>query len=228
MGWLKGARFKHLQQPKQDEVIAPSMSSIFTENEAYFAHVENIAATTNRPNSTILCENNPDFDPVESITYSTNEVDVLLEATFGQAKRTDGQSNGNGRTKEETVHRPLQNESISDESLPFITKEEVLSKKLVVGKDGLIDEQHSHCLWIVVDNIVYDCSQFIQDHPGGKEVILNFVGEDCSWQFWRFHSQNEMKQFGAALRIGRTAGVPNRFEEQTKYVGLTRIGHDEW
>jgi cytochrome b involved in lipid metabolism len=33
---------------------------------------------------------------------------------------------------------------------------------------------------IVVDNKVYDITEFIQDHPGGENVILTQVGRDAS------------------------------------------------
>lgn len=85
-----------------------------------------------------------------------------------------------------------------------------------------------HDWWIVVDNIVYDCTDFILEHPGGEQVIMSFIGEDCSWQFWRFHSCALMEQYGVPLRIGRTEGVQNRFEEPKRFVGLSRLGRDEW
>lgn len=79
-----------------------------------------------------------------------------------------------------------------------------------------------------MDNIVYDCTTFVLSHPGGKTVIESFCGADCSWQFWRFHGEKEMREFGRALRVGRTEGIQNRFKEPVKYVGLRKIGMDEW
>ena len=51
--------------------------------------------------------------------------------------------------------------------------------------------------------IVYDCSSWVDEHPGGSSVIWSFGGQDCSWQFWRFHTK-DMAKYGQALRIGRT------------------------
>ncbi|KAL1614078.1 hypothetical protein SLS54_010009 [Diplodia seriata] len=77
-------------------------------------------------------------------------------------------------------------------------------------------------LLIVIDAIVYDCTDFARSqHPGGSAVIESLAGSDCSWQFWRFHSAQHLRDVGRGLRVGRTAGVRNRFgEERAKYVGL--------
>ena len=80
---------------------------------------------------------------------------------------------------------------------------------------------------IVVDNVVYNCAQFVFDHPGGKQIIEAFAGAECSWQFWRFHGKREMEEFGKALRVGRTEGLKNQFKEPVRYVGLRPLG-DAW
>lgn len=82
-------------------------------------------------------------------------------------------------------------------------------------------------LWIVIDEEVFDCTDFASIHPGGNTVIESFRGEDCSWQFWRFHSRINLETDGRPLRIGRTAGVPNRFKERPRFVGLRRLGADD-
>jgi hypothetical protein len=37
-----------------------------------------------------------------------------------------------------------------------------------------------------------------------------------------------MEEFGRPLRVDRTTGVVNKFTEPSKYVGLRRLGHDDW
>jgi cytochrome b involved in lipid metabolism len=77
---------------------------------------------------------------------------------------------------------------------------------------------------IVVDNVVYDCTDFLPEHPGGEQVIKSFAGAECSWQFWRFHGTKEMEEFGRQLRVGRTEGLRNKFSESKRYIGLRRLG----
>jgi cytochrome b involved in lipid metabolism len=81
---------------------------------------------------------------------------------------------------------------------------------------------------IVVDKIVYDCTNFLEEHPGGEQIIKSFGGAECSWQFWRFHGKKEMDEFGRPLRAGRTEGVVNKFKEPPKYIGLRKLGSDDW
>ncbi|CAD0084266.1 unnamed protein product [Aureobasidium vineae] len=105
---------------------------------------------------------------------------------------------------------------LPDASLPFVPAPTVLDA-----------ESRDHRLWLVIDNIVYDCTDLISEHPGGSTVINSFVGKDCSWQFWRFHTQERMRVYGRGLRVGRTNGVKNPFREPARYVGLRRLGNTD-
>lgn len=126
---------------------------------------------------------------------------------------------------------PFRDEDTPDSDFPCIPAAEVIAK----ARPGALSvhkmnrpRQKLHDYWIVIDNMVFDCSSFVEDHPGGEQVILSFLGQDCSWQFWRFHSPEHMRVYGRPLRIGRTEGVKNQFVEQPRFVGLRRLGHDEW
>ena len=125
---------------------------------------------------------------------------------------------------------PFLPQTTPDYNFPLIPKDEVLSKRRP-GALSTTSSVRSHSIddcWIVVDNVVYDCTEFIEEHPGGEQVILSFLGEDCSWQFWRFHGREQMEQSGRPLRIGRTNGIENRFKEPSRFVGLSKLGNDEW
>jgi cytochrome b involved in lipid metabolism len=112
------------------------------------------------------------------------------------------------------LHYPPQLPSIPDSQLPFISSTTITTTSR---------------LWLVIDNIVYDCTDFVSEHPGGSTVINSFTGKDCSWQFWRFHTKKHMREFGRELRVGRTEGVKNPFKEPVRFVGLRKLGvGDEW
>jgi cytochrome b involved in lipid metabolism len=38
-------------------------------------------------------------------------------------------------------------------------------------------------LWIVIDDHVFDISEYIFLHPGGKSILLKYAGRDCTNEF---------------------------------------------
>ncbi|KAL4723465.1 hypothetical protein ACLX1H_009100 [Fusarium chlamydosporum] len=38
-------------------------------------------------------------------------------------------------------------------------------------------------IYVAVHDKVYDCTQFLFDHPGGEELMLNFAGQDATEAF---------------------------------------------
>lgn len=101
------------------------------------------------------------------------------------------------------------------DDLPFIDPSIILASK------------SAKVLWLVIDNVVYDCTAFASEHPGGSKVLQPFQGSDCSWQFWRFHGRKEMMEFGKLLRLGYTKGIQNKYKERPRFVGLRKLWADE-
>ncbi|WAO95226.1 Cytochrome b5 heme-binding domain-containing protein [Fusarium falciforme] len=103
----------------------------------------------------------------------------------------------------------------SNDDLPLIDASIVIA----AGKAGL--------LWIVIDDIVYDCTDFVEEHPGGSRVLESFRSGNCSWQFWRFHGEKDLEEFGRPLRVGRTTGIENKFKEPPRFFGLRKLWGDD-
>lgn len=54
----------------------------------------------------------------------------------------------------------------------------------VVEWDEIMRHNSRESLWVVVDSIVYDMTEFVSsDHPGGEEIPLEYAGKDAS-EFW--------------------------------------------
>ena len=34
--------------------------------------------------------------------------------------------------------------------------------------------------WLIIDGVVYDSTEWLLDHPGGKKIIMGLAGKDCS------------------------------------------------
>lgn len=55
---------------------------------------------------------------------------------------------------------------------------------------------------MIVDSQVYDLTSFVDDHPGGKKILVNACGKDGTEMFWKFHSAKVLKKVGGRLLIG--------------------------
>ncbi|KAF9401248.1 hypothetical protein BGX21_002269 [Mortierella sp. AD011] len=61
--------------------------------------------------------------------------------------------------------------------------------------------------WVIIHDKVYDVSNFLNDHPGGKKIILKNAGTDATKQFDAFHNAGVLEKYGA-LCIGNLGEPP--------------------
>ncbi|RMZ72276.1 acyl- dehydrogenase [Pyrenophora seminiperda CCB06] len=57
-------------------------------------------------------------------------------------------------------------------------------------------------LWIIVDEDVYDLTNFQEEHPGGKKILQRVAGKDASKQFWKYHNDSILKKYQKQLQVG--------------------------
>jgi len=56
-------------------------------------------------------------------------------------------------------------------------------------------------LYIIVDEDVYDLTDFQEEHPGGKKILSRVAGKDASKQFWKYHNDSILKKY-QNLKVG--------------------------
>ena len=80
-------------------------------------------------------------------------------------------------------------------------------KKIYTTEDVAQHNKESDC-WIIVGNEknggpkVYDVSKYLNDHPGGPEIIMDFAGKDADAMFEDIGHSSTARQQLAKLYIG--------------------------
>ncbi|KAJ5595183.1 uncharacterized protein N7459_001391 [Penicillium hispanicum] len=63
-------------------------------------------------------------------------------------------------------------------------------------------------LYMVVHNKVYDCSSFVDEHPGGEEVLLDVAGQDGTEAFEDVGHSDEAREILDGLLVGTVKRMP--------------------
>eukprot|EP01095_Lingulamoeba_sp_RSL-Kostka_P016785 TRINITY_DN834_c2_g2_i1.p1 TRINITY_DN834_c2_g2~~TRINITY_DN834_c2_g2_i1.p1 ORF type:complete len:502 (-),score=176.07 TRINITY_DN834_c2_g2_i1:135-1640(-) len=63
--------------------------------------------------------------------------------------------------------------------------------------------------WVVIGNKVYDVSNFMKDHPGGKRILIKVGGTDSTSQFKTYHNESVLLKYGPELCIGTVKSSDN-------------------
>lgn len=87
-----------------------------------------------------------------------------------------------------------------------------------VGQEISWDEVRKHTKendkWIVIEEKVYDVSQFARRHPGGSRIIGHYAGQDASEAFKAFHTNmGKVSKYMTPLNIG-SVGTPCKVDEE--------------
>ncbi|KAI6250718.1 Acyl-CoA dehydrogenase AFT10-1 [Erysiphe necator] len=57
-------------------------------------------------------------------------------------------------------------------------------------------------IYVIVDEDVYDLTEFQDDHPGGKKILSRVAGKDASKQFWKYHNKSILSKYKEQLLVG--------------------------
>ena len=69
--------------------------------------------------------------------------------------------------------------------------------------------------WVVIDNEVYDITEWSRKHPGGSKVISHYAGQDATEAFRAFHNDlPSVKKYMKAIHRGHVAS--NEKDEEIK------------
>ncbi|KAL8352604.1 hypothetical protein RB601_002766 [Gaeumannomyces tritici] len=76
-------------------------------------------------------------------------------------------------------------------------------KDVAAHKDG------ADC-WMVIHGQVYDVTKYVQDHPGGADVLIEAAGQDASEAFDSAGHSEDASEIMASFRVGKLKGGASR------------------
>lgn len=85
-----------------------------------------------------------------------------------------------------------------------------------------LKQQNKRDTVFIIDNLVYDVTQFLDEHPGGHEVLQNAAGGDASEDFEDVGHSLDAKQLMKKYQVGELVAA-DRVEIKKK-----RITWDEY
>ena len=57
-------------------------------------------------------------------------------------------------------------------------------------------------MWIIINEYVYDITNFMSEHPGGKQILMNVAGKDATEYFEELHNPKVLKEVAEDYKIG--------------------------
>lgn len=79
-----------------------------------------------------------------------------------------------------------------------------------------------HSVWFIIHNKVYDVTKFIEEHPGGEEVLLEQAGKETSEIFEDVSHSADAKELMKTYLIGELP-EEEKISKPTKQVVKTVI-----
>ncbi|KAH6657300.1 putative fumarate reductase Osm1 [Truncatella angustata] len=90
------------------------------------------------------------------------------------------------------------------------SKPQSAKKFEVPEKEFTLEEVAKHNtkedLWVVVKGVVMDLSNWLEEHPGGPQAIMNFMGRDATEEFEMLHDDEVIPKYAPQQVIGRVKG----------------------
>merc|ERR1711939_976148 len=89
----------------------------------------------------------------------------------------------------------------------FLTPRYSKMSKAYTIKDVADHKTAEAGMWIIIDNEVYDVTEFVNEHPGGPKILKRTAGKDATKPFWKYHGDQVLKKYGPKLKIGTVEGA---------------------
>ncbi|RAH55790.1 cytochrome b5 [Aspergillus piperis CBS 112811] len=79
-----------------------------------------------------------------------------------------------------------------------------------------VKEQGAARSLIIIHGKVYDVSSYLDEHPGGKDLVLDVIGTDATEHFVQAGHSDEAQDTLSSLAVGRVKDYQHRNDQETK------------
>ncbi|KAI8617689.1 cytochrome-b5 reductase [Chytriomyces sp. MP71] len=77
--------------------------------------------------------------------------------------------------------------------------------------------------WLVIDKMVYDVTKFLEEHPGGEEVMMENAGFDATDAFDEIGHSDDAKDLLKSMLIGTLEDAAKPPSKNSKVAETTSI-----
>jgi cytochrome b involved in lipid metabolism len=81
-----------------------------------------------------------------------------------------------------------------------------MSTLRVISNEELSKHSSNKDCWISIHGVVIDITQFLNEHPGGPDVIVTVSGRDCTHEFEDIGHTDSARRAGDKYIVGRLEG----------------------
>ncbi|GMH22525.1 hypothetical protein Nepgr_024368 [Nepenthes gracilis] len=150
------------------------------------------AITISSPDTNILPPSNTTKSPIpptSPVSSESNYSDSDLHKVAAMQMNACMNSNVQGRDDRESCLIGEQARNMSSESKVFVFEE--------VAKHS-----NQHDCWLIISGKVYNVTSFLDDHPGGDDVLLSSTNRDATEEFEDVGHSDDAKQIMKKYYIG--------------------------
>ena len=77
----------------------------------------------------------------------------------------------------------------------------------LLGRDEVARHATASDCWVIIDDRVFDVTEFLEEHPGGKHVILSRAGTDATQAYDAVHSRDLLAKYDVRMYVNIGGGV---------------------
>jgi len=134
-----------------------------------------------------------------------------VSVEWGSQSSSQGDSGSKQAQQSQTSAGPVMKGSEADSSDPGkVSSPSKKAKFSIPEKEFTMEEVAKHNkkedLWVVVKGVVMDVTNWLDEHPGGPQAIMNFMGRDATEEFEMLHDDEVIPKYAPDQVIGRVKG----------------------